>query len=273
MTAFDAKRTLAEYTSDSGHTEPFSINNVPFLADETPVHIRTCSSAPRRNSMKLNTILVAAAAVAAISIAAASAQPYGPPQGRDQNDSYGQRDPGNYYSQTDQNGYYDRNGHYQRMRRQFDQRDGRGDRGADSGSYYQQGAYEQNCRRGNATAGTIFGAVAGGLIGGAVSHGNGGAVVGGAVVGGLIGNTVSKDIDCDDQPYAFRVYSDGLNGDIGRRSDWSHGQARGYFIPTREYRRGSADCRDFTETTYRDNRELTHTGTACRAPDGNWRFD
>ncbi|MGZ5928750.1 MAG: RT0821/Lpp0805 family surface protein, partial [Rhizomicrobium sp.] len=100
-----------------------------------------------------------------------------------------------------------------------------------------------------------------------------GAVVGGAVLGGLLGNTVSKDIDCDDQPYAFRVYSDGLNGDVGRRYDWNHGQARGYFQPTREYRRGGVVCRDFTETTYRGNQELTRNGTACRAQDGNWRFD
>jgi hypothetical protein len=158
--------------------------------------------------MRLKTILAAATAVAALACAAASAQPYGQPygQGRDQIGS--QRDPNNYYSQTDQNGYYDRNGHYQRMRGQYDQRDNRGNYGdprADSGSYYQQGAYEQNCHRGNAAAGTIFGAVAGGLIGSAVSHGNGGAVIGGAVLGGLLGNTVSKDIDCDDQPYAFRV--------------------------------------------------------------------
>jgi surface antigen len=111
------------------------------------------------------------------------------------------------------------------------------------------------------------------LIGSAVSQGNGGAVVGGAVLGGLLGNTVSKDIDCDDQPYAFRVYSDGLNGDVGRRYDWNHGQARGYFQPTREYRRGGVVCRDFIETTYRGNQELTRNGTACRAQDGNWRFD
>ncbi|HWY63571.1 MAG TPA: RT0821/Lpp0805 family surface protein, partial [Rhizomicrobium sp.] len=91
--------------------------------------------------------------------------------------------------------------------------------------------------------------------------------------GGVLGNTVSKDIDCDDQPYAFRTYSDGLNGDVGRRYDWNHGQARGYFQPTREYQRQGVQCRDFTETTYRDGRELTHNGTACRANDGQWRFD
>ena len=227
--------------------------------------------------MKLKSMLAAATAVAALAVSAASAQPYGPPQGRDQNGYYGQRDPNGYYSQTDQNGYYTRDGQYRRMRSEFDHRgdrgnDGRG-QGEYSGGYYRQGAYEQNCHQGNVAAGTIFGALAGGAIGSAVSHGNGGAVVGGAVLGGLLGNTVSKDISCDDQPYAFRVYSDGLNGEMGRRYDWNHGQARGYFIPTREYHRAGLVCRDFTETTYRDNRELTHQGTACRAQDGNWRFD
>lgn len=225
--------------------------------------------------MKLNFLLAATAAAAAITFTSASAQPYGPPQNNNPyNNSYndaGQRDPGSYYSQTDQNGDYDRKGSYQRMRDQNDRRDG--NYGRNSGSYYQQGAYEQDCHRGNAATGTIFGALAGGLIGGAASHGNGGAVVGGAVLGGLLGNAVSKDISCDDQPYAFQVYSTGLNGDIGHRYNWNHNRARGYFIPTREYRRGGLVCRDFTETTYRGNRGLTHSGTACRAQDGNWRFD
>ncbi len=120
----------------------------------------------------------------------------------------------------------------------------------------------------------FLGAVAGGLIGLAVSHGNGGAVVGGAVLGGVLGNTVSKDIACDDQPTAIRTYSEGLNGDMGRRYDWNHGQSRGYFQPTREYQRqGISVSGDFAETTYRDGRELTHNGTACRANDGQWRFD
>ena len=52
--------------------------------------------------------------------------------------------------------------------------------------YYEQGRYEADCHRGNTTAGTIFGALAGGLIGGAASHGNGGAVVGGVVLGGCL---------------------------------------------------------------------------------------
>jgi surface antigen len=207
--------------------------------------------------------MAAAAALLATALPA-TAQNYGP-----------QRDPNGYYSQSDQGGYYDRNGRYRRMRTQW--RDGQdygaGARYDQPATYYRQGEYEQSCRRGNVVAGTIFGAAAGGLVGSAVSRGNGGAVVGGAVLGGLIGNTVSKDIDCDDQPYAFRTYSDGLNGDVGRRYDWNHGQSRGYFQPVREYRRSGIQCRDFTVTTYRGDREFTHDGTACRASDGQWRFD
>lgn len=206
-------------------------------------------------------LLMTGAALLAMS-SFASAQPMPPPG----NDPYG------YYSQYDREGYYDRQGHYRHIRR------------PDEGygppppppppAYYEQGRYEQDCRRGNTAAGTIFGALAGGLIGGAASHGNGGAVVGGAVLGGLLGNVVSQDIDCNDQPEAFRVYATGLNGDVGRRYEWHHDRAYGYFTPVREYRRGGVICRDFTETSYRpDGRSFTRSGTACRQTDGNWRFD
>ena len=209
--------------------------------------------------MNIKIALLAASAVLGLTLAA-SAQNYGPQQRG--------TDPNAYYSQSDRNGYYDRSGTYRRFRDQGYQRNNQ-----TSGNYYRQGDYEQNCRRGNAATGTIFGALAGGLIGNAASRGNGGAVVGGAILGGLLGNAVAKDIDCDDQPYAFRVYSDGLNGDVGRRYDWSHGQARGTFQPTREYRRSGTICRDFTETSYRGNTQTTRTGTACQSQDGNWRFD
>ena len=200
--------------------------------------------------MKMTSLLMTALAVVVVG-GAAAAQPYNNDNRRfDNNSQYGQRD------QRDRdNGF-----------RPSDRRD--------NTVYYRQGSYEQNCQRGNnQVAGTIFGAIAGGLIGSAASHGNGGAVVGGAVLGGLLGNTISRDIDCNDQPYAFQTYSAGLNGRIGRRYEWNHGQERGYFIPTREFRRNGQVCRSFTETTYRGGRQLTRSGTSCRAQDGNWRFD
>jgi len=233
--------------------------------------------------MKMKPLLLAAAAVLAFATGV-SAQPYGQGNGQNYGQPYGQNrnyDPDGYYSRSDQNGYYDLNGNYLDMGGRRIQRNSQGgyiygnnsNDQRNAQNYYQQGTYEQNCNRGNAAAGTIFGAIAGGLIGSAVSRGNGGAVIGGAVLGGLLGNTISKDIACDDQPTAFRTYSVGLNGDIGRRYDWNHGQSRGTFIPTREFRRNGTVCRDFTETTYRDGREFTRSGTSCRAQDGNWQFD
>lgn len=216
--------------------------------------------------MKMHTLLLAATVIA-VATSAASAQPYPANRGdignsgkNAQNGGYERRDRPDTYQQDDRR---DATGAYRQD-----------DRPNAGPGYYRQGTYEQNCRRGgNVAAGTIFGALAGGLIGSAASNGNGGAVVGGAVLGGFLGNTIARDIDCDAQPYAFQTYSTGLNGRIGRRYDWNHGGSRGYFIPTREYRRNGTLCRDFTETSWRNGRSITRSGTSCRAQDGHWRFD
>jgi surface antigen len=186
----------------------------------------------------------------------------GPPPGPPGPDPYG------YYSQYDRDGYYDRDGHYIRYQ---DQRYDQGPPPPDAS--YEEQRYEENCERSNNTAGTFFGAIAGGLIGGAASHGNGGAVVGGAILGGLFGNAVTRDMPCADHPYAFRVYAAGLDGNIGQRYEWRHGDDYGYFIPQREFHRGGTVCRSFTETTYADGHSYTRSGTACRQTDGNWHFD
>lgn len=221
-------------------------------------------------------LLMAGAAVALLSGTVAVAQPGPPP------------DPNGYYNQNDRDGYYDRDGRYHRYdnrdRDRYDDRSDDRDYDRDRGdrdygppppprSYYREGTYEDNCRRGNNAAGTIFGAIAGGLIGGAASHGNGGAVVGGAILGGLLGNAVSRDLPCEDHPYAFRAYASGLNGDIGRRYEWRHGRNYGWFVPEREFYRGRTVCRSWRETTYVRGREFTRSGTACRRDDGNWAFD
>lgn len=197
-------------------------------------------------------------------------------------------DPYGYYSQYDHDGYYSRDGHYIRYSNQVPDGADQGDNGPPPGydngpppgydngpppGYYEQGVYEDRCRRDNNAAGTIFGALAGGLIGSAASHGNGGAVVGGAILGGMLGNTITHDMPCEDHPYAFRVYAEGLDGDLGRRYEWHHGDDYGYFIPEREFQRDGYLCRSFSETTYRGGRSFNRSGTACRMRDGHWHFD
>jgi osmotically inducible lipoprotein OsmB len=53
-----------------------------------------------------------------------------------------------------------------------------------------------SCSGRNHTTGTVVGAVGGGLIGNAITHGSAVGVVGGAVAGGLAGNAISRDSDC-----------------------------------------------------------------------------
>jgi surface antigen len=249
-----------------------------------------------------------AAAVLALIAGAADAAPNWVPSGND---------PGGYYSNQDTNGYYDRDGHYQRIR-------GLGrDRGrmpplpsyappgndpggyysdADRGGYYDRDGHfqrvryarrdrdygpppppppaygpppPQNCHRDNRATGTILGAIAGGLIGGFASHGNGLATVGGVIGGGLLGNVIAGDMDCDDQAQAYPIYVDSLNGTIGRPYEWRRGPNHGTFTSTREYRRGGQICREFTTTNWRGGTPHTRTGVACRdvGDRGGWRFN
>lgn len=134
-------------------------------------------------------------------------------------------------------------------------------------------AFADACSGRDHTGGTILGAIAGGVLGGAVSHGNGGAVVGGAILGGLAGNAISRDMDCEDRPYAARAYNDSFRGPVGRRHEWNRGPDRGYIVTNREYRgRHGRLCRDFTQVVYRRGREFDRDGTACLRRDGEWEF-
>jgi surface antigen len=193
------------------------------------------------------------------------------------------RDPYGYYSDQDKEGYYDREGNYVRNDRDKPDSDGYREF-ATPKHYYRSGDYESECRSGNAAAGTFFGALAGGLIGGAASggghgprhHGSDpGAVIGGVIIGGLLGNAMTRDMPCEDHGRAFSVYAEGLNGTLGERYEWSNDETgdHGDIVPQREFRRGGALCRAFTETTFVHGERQTRDGVACRRRDGNWNFD
>lgn len=204
------------------------------------------------------------AATLALSFGAAKADPYEP---------YGSN-PDHYYSSADHDGYYDRNGNYHHFDRGYDRDDYNRPSDYRGGGYYYNADADPDCRRVGNAGGTIAGAVAGGLIGGAASHGNGVAIAGGAVLGGLVGNALTSDVECADRRYAYDSYYRGLNGDIGVRVDWrndAYGDY-GYFTPVREYNRGGYRCRDYRTVTYRHGREIVREGSACRRTDGQWYF-
>ncbi len=133
-------------------------------------------------------------------------------------------------------------------------------------------AFADDCSGRDHTTGTVLGAVGGAAIGGAASRGNGLGIIGGALLGGLAGNAISRDMDCNDRPYAARSYDQSFNGRIGQRSEWRNGRNRGYIVTDREYRRNGRLCRDFTQVTFRNGREFDRHGTACRSRGGDWQF-
>ncbi|HXB51350.1 MAG TPA: hypothetical protein VNU69_01225 [Rhizomicrobium sp.] len=221
--------------------------------------------------MAIRKILLGACAAVTVLSGTAWAQPGWVPPGND---------PNGYYSQADHNGYYDRDGRYRRIR--FGDRGDYGPPPPGPGygppppppGYGPAPAQARDCRSDNRATGTILGAIAGGLIGGFASHGNGLATVGGVIGGGVLGNAIAGDMDCEDQAQAYPIYVDALNGDIGRPYEWRRGPNRGTFTPVREFRRGGQVCREFTETTWRGGRSNTRTGVACRdMGNGGWRFD
>jgi surface antigen len=133
------------------------------------------------------------------------------------------------------------------------------------------GAWADDCHD-NRAAGTVLGAIAGGLIAGGASHGNGGAIAGGVIFGGLAGNALSRDIDCEDRDYAGRAYEDAFDGDVGERYEWQgrHGN-HGYIVVNREYREDGRRCKDFTQVVWHHGDRFSRDGTACRRH-GEWEI-
>lgn len=183
------------------------------------------------------------------------------------NDRNNQNEPnyGNGYNYGYDDGYArrDRNDHYRSDPYRHEVR-------YERGAYY----YGSDCGN-NAAAGTVLGAVAGGLIGNAAGRGNGGAVVGGVILGGLAGNSIARNMNCDDRRVAMTSYSEGFDGRVGQRRNWRSNDGRNYgsFTPTREYSRDGNTCREFREAGYNNSHSYSRTGTACRHNDGNWYTD
>ena len=127
----------------------------------------------------------------------------------------------------------------------------------------------------NQQGGTAVGAVAGGLIGNTVGKGNGKvlATIAGAVVGGVVGSEIGKRMDAQDRALAQRAEVDAFErGESGRAVQWRNPDNGRYgeVVPSRAYRRGAADCRDYTHKVYIDGQPQAMRGTACRNPDGTW---
>jgi len=126
-----------------------------------------------------------------------------------------------------------------------------------------------------ADAGTVVGAVAGGLVGSQFGKGGGrvAATMIGAFAGGVIGHEIGRSMDRQDRILAQQAEFDALErGPAGRPVRWRNADNGRYgeVIPGEPYRRGSIDCRPYEHIVYIDGRPRTMRGTACRNGDGTW---
>lgn len=127
-----------------------------------------------------------------------------------------------------------------------------------------------------ADTGLIVGGVAGGIIGNQVGKGSGNvlATVAGAMIGGIVGSEIGRSMDEQDRMLAQEAEFAALEeGPSGRPRKWRNPDNGRYgeVVPSKPYKRGGNDCRDYTHTIYIDGRPQTMRGTACRNPDGTWR--
>lgn len=127
-----------------------------------------------------------------------------------------------------------------------------------------------------ADTGLILGSVAGGVVGNQIGKGRGNvlATVAGAVVGGIVGSAIGSKMDERDRQLAQEAEFDALErGQSGSPRQWRNPDNGRYgeIVPSKPYKRGAEDCRDFTHTIYIDGRPQQMRGTACRNPDGSWQ--
>ena len=125
-------------------------------------------------------------------------------------------------------------------------------------------------------SGTVLGAVAGGVVGNQIGKGRGNvlATVAGAVVGGIVGSEIGRSMDQRDRQLAQEAEFEALErGASGTARQWKNPDNGRYgeIVPSKPYKRGAEDCRDYTHTIYMDGRPQQMRGTACRNPDGTWQ--
>lgn len=135
-------------------------------------------------------------------------------------------------------------------------------------------------------SGMVIGAVAGGLLGAAISDGthhhgryyyhdgdgvSAAAVLIGALAGAAIGGSIGRYMDETDRLYAGNALE---NVRTGVPSTWRNPDT-GYeyeITPTRTYDTASGPCREYTLEAMIGGKAETVYGTACRQPDGSWEI-
>lgn len=96
--------------------------------------------------------------------------------------------------------------------------------------------------------------------------------VSGAIAGGLIGGAVSG-LDDADRRQAYDAEVAALEtGGPGYPVGWRGENARGTVVAGPPYQRaGFQSCRDYSHTIYLGTKPIIARGAACRTPEGRWQ--
>ncbi len=127
------------------------------------------------------------------------------------------------------------------------------------------------------TVGTLGGAAAGGLLGSQIGKGSGrawGAGVG-VLLGALVGGEIGKSLDSADKAALVQAQDRAYAAPIGENIRWNNAQSgnHGTIVPVRDGTTPGGDyCREFQQTITVGGQMQKGYGTACRAPDGQWKI-
>lgn len=136
------------------------------------------------------------------------------------------------------------------------------------------------CTPGNNVPGsTAAGALAGGLIGNQIFHGEKNSFAGvlaGALIGGIIGNKIGNYMDEQDK---VNMKSAIVNTPVNQQASWTsdksgpNGQPVTYTVrPVRNYQANNEYCREYQTTVTVGGKAQQAYGKACRQPDGSWKI-
>jgi len=122
-------------------------------------------------------------------------------------------------------------------------------------------------------AGTIIGAIGGGLLGSQIGSGSGRLIATGlgAVMGAAVGQSVGRGLDGRDQYQLSRASETAMA--TGQEQWWRNDQSGnyGHVQPGQTYQTPQGYCREYQQTVYIGGQREQAYGTACRQPDGQWQ--
>ncbi len=122
-------------------------------------------------------------------------------------------------------------------------------------------------------AGTITGAVAGGLLGSTIGQGQGKilAIAAGSMAGAYIGNQVGKSMDDTDRMKMNQALE---SNSVGQPAYWKNRQTHAVYrvTPVKNVTvKGNEYCREYQTVATINGEQQKMYGTACRQPDGSWK--